>query len=120
MSESYERKTNKKGEGASYSKELTLNRTHWAILEVLQRRDGLTKSEITKILNETAQKEKLPFVAGCSISGRLSELCGAGLIRMQYKKVELRDFASKQFRFRKKPAWYLTDAAKEELARINA
>jgi hypothetical protein len=110
-----ERKTNPKGTGASYSKELTLNKTHLAILETLQKNDGLTKLEITRRLNESAQEQKAPFVAGCSVSGRLSELCGAQLVKMRYCKVEVRDYASRQYRFRKKPTWYLTDNAKELL-----
>jgi hypothetical protein len=116
--EDWERKTNPKGEGARYGEKMkTLSKTHLAILNVLAEHCSLTKSEITRHLNEGAQANNLHYIAGCSVSGRLSELCGNGLVQMQYAKVQLQDYGSMQFRFKKLPTWRLTPKALELLAK---
>ncbi|MCW4018074.1 MAG: replication-relaxation family protein [Candidatus Bathyarchaeota archaeon] len=116
--EDWERKTNPKGRGAHYGETMkALNPTHIAVLKMLSKHGGLTKAQVTQHLNDEADANNLRFVAGCTISGRLSELCGAGLVKMQYEKVEVTDYDSMQFRFKKRPVWRLTPKALEILAK---
>ncbi|MEM3208188.1 MAG: hypothetical protein QXQ87_09205, partial [Halobacteria archaeon] len=41
------------------------------------------------------------------IGGRLAELAGAGLVKMQYSRVNLMDERTREWRFRKKPVWWM-------------
>jgi hypothetical protein len=52
-------------------------------------------------------------VGGFTISGRLSELCGLGLVNMNYTKVQLVDERTMEYRFMKKPVWNLTEEGLE-------
>ena len=95
----------KKGRGAHYGREIEkLGFLHIKILEILEDNlQGLTKREISRILYEEGYK-----YSGNSISGRLSELLGAGLVEMRYGIIELFDKREKKWRPRKTPIWSIT------------
>jgi len=102
-------KIRQKGQGADYGKQIErLSVMHVRILKILLAEGGLTKAEITRFLNREQEADKEPFIGGFSVSGRLSELCGRGLVKMNYEEVQLLDSKTMQFRFKKKPVWRLT------------
>jgi len=54
-------------------------------------------------------------ISGNSLSGRLSELAGAGYVKCIYTDVTLWDEESKQFKFRRTPIWIITPAGEAAL-----
>jgi len=101
--------TRRKGQGASYGKQITqLSDLHQRILRILLAEGGLTKAQITRILNKEQKQDKLPFIGGFTVSGRLSELCGAGFVKMSYEGIKLYNKERMKFRFVKKPLWRLS------------
>ena len=106
----------KKGRGAWYSFKIKkLTPLHEEILLVLYerraiyggRRRGLTKRTIGAILADRGRR-----VSGNSLSGRLSELAGAGYVMCERGEVRIFDIKSRQYRYVKKPLWYLTERGK--------
>jgi hypothetical protein len=101
-----------KGEGARYAPEIKrLTPLHVAILSVLAERGPMTKKRLGAILAEEGRR-----VSGNSLSGRLSELLGLGLVECKYTEVKEVDPDSKQFRFVKKPVWSITESGRVTLA----
>jgi hypothetical protein len=101
-----------KGEGAHYAEKIRrLTPLHEEILEILALYGPLTKSRLGGILAERGRR-----VSGNSLSGRLSELAGLGLVECKYTKVKLYDAKTMKFRFVRKPVWYLTERGKRVLA----
>lgn len=100
-----------KGAGAHYAREISkLSRLHLAILEVLAKHGSSTKKRIGAILAERGIR-----VSGNSLSGRLSELRGMGLVNVQYTEVREVDPETKKFRFDKKPVWSISEQGRLEL-----
>jgi len=106
----------KKGMGAHYGQEIKkLTPLHEEILLVLYerraiyggRRRGLPKCTIGAILADRGRR-----VSGNSLSGRLSELAGAGYVMCERGEVRIFDIKSRQYRYVKKPLWYLTERGK--------
>ncbi|MGC9182233.1 hypothetical protein [Thermogladius sp.] len=96
---------NPKGSGAYYGKRIErLTPTHKAILEVLREHGPSTKKRIGAILAEKGIR-----LSGNSLSGRLSELLGAGYVSVEKTRVREVDPKSKQYRFVLKPVWDLTE-----------
>ena len=109
------RRANPKGTGAFYGPEITqLSPMHVRVLKILANGPG-TKQEVTKQLNEEAERSGTPLTGGFSISGRLSELLGAGCVEMQYSKVQVWNAKTMQFRFVKKPLWSITQKGRTVL-----
>jgi len=101
-----------KGEGAHYAEKIRkLTPLHEEILEILALYGPLTKSRLGGILAERGRR-----VSGNSLSGRLSELAGLGLVECKYAKVKLYDVKTMKFRFARKPVWHLTERGKRVLA----
>jgi len=95
---------NPKGRGAHYASQIeVLSPLHMEILKILAQVGPATKRRIGAILAERGHK-----VSGNSLSGRLSELRGLGLISMRYEEVKVYDRKTMQFRFKRTPVWYLT------------
>jgi len=94
----------KKGRGAWYSFKIKkLTPLHEHILMVLYKHGPLPKRRIGGILADEGRR-----VSGNSLSGRLSELAGLGLIECEWSEVKLFDANTMTFRFRKLPVWRLT------------
>lgn len=103
-----------KGSGAKYAYKIkTLGRLHKLILRLLFEKGDMTKREISRSLANLGV-----YVSGNSLSGRLSELNGMGLIAFKYTKVKLYDKKRMKFRFVKKPLWYLTEEGLEEARKL--
>jgi len=95
---------NPKGRGAHYASQIeVLSPLHMEILRILAETGPGTKRKIGAILAERGHS-----VSGNSLSGRLSELRGLGLISMRYQEVKMYDKRSMQFRFKRTPVWSLT------------
>ena len=77
---------------------------------VSQKGRGALKAEIEEWLRSRGRR-----VSGNSVSGRLSELLGAGYVEVEYVKVSVYDAASKKFRFKRTPRWYLSQRGVEYL-----
>jgi len=93
-----------KGAGAHYGKEIRrLTPLHLEILGILAESGECTKRRIGAILAERGRR-----VSGNSLSGRLSELLGMGLVTCRRTKVREVDPETKSFRFVKKPVWSIT------------
>lgn len=107
-----------KGKGAYYTRrDFRPTGLHKLILRavkeiVASKQGGATKQEIERWLGERGRK-----ISGNSLSGRLSELLGAGYLEVQYTEVRLYDEASKKYRFKKTPIWFLTDKGLQLLMR---
>lgn len=95
----------RKGRGAHYGEEIKrLGRIHVAVLQVLAERNSwMTKKAIGAALAERGLR-----VSGNSLSGRLSELLGAGYVEMIHGEVREFDPEEKRYRFVKKPLWRIT------------
>jgi len=94
-----------KGSGAHYAKEISkLSPLHLEILEILAENGPLTKRKLGALLAKRGRR-----VSGNSLSGRLSELLGMGLVRCYRTEVREIDPETKQFRFVKKPVWEITE-----------
>jgi len=105
-----EAKCQPKGQGAWYAAHITrLTTLHHEILVLLKLKGPQTKQAITKLLNEKRRASKQTLIGGFSVSGRLSELLGLGLLNMRYEKVRLYDRATQTYRHPKKPVWSLTE-----------
>ena len=101
-----------KGEGAHYAEKIKkLSPLHEEILQILALYGPLTKSRLGGILAERGRR-----VSGNSLSGRLSELAGLGLVECEYAEVKLYDAKTMKFRFARKPVWHLTERGKRVLA----
>jgi hypothetical protein len=101
-----------KGEGAHYAEKIKkLSPLHEEILQILALYGPLTKAKIGGILAERGRR-----VSGNSLSGRLSELAGLGLVECRYTKVKLYDAKTMRFRFVKRPVWFITERGKRVLA----
>ena len=106
-----------KGAGAHYGREIKkLTPLHEEILIVLYERGafyskggrGLPKRTIGAILAERGRR-----VSGNSLSGRLSELAGAGYVICERGEIRVFDHKARQYRYVKKPLWYLTEKGKK-------
>lgn len=94
-----------KGAGAWYGREITrLTELHEEILRVLYEEGPSTKRRLGGLLADRGRR-----VSGNSLSGRLSELAGAGYVRCEWTEVRVYDEEARQFRFVKKPVWFLTE-----------
>jgi hypothetical protein len=101
-----------KGEGAHYAEKIRkLTPLHEEILEILALHGPLTKAKIGGILADRGRR-----VSGNSLSGRLSELAGLGLVECKYTEVRLYDAKTMKFRFVERPVWHLTEKGKRVLA----
>jgi hypothetical protein len=106
----------KKGQGAYYTvAEFKPGELHELIMVAIrdivrERGRGAMKSEIERWLLARGRR-----VSGNSVSGRLSELLGAGYVTVEYTKVQVYDEKAKKFRFKRSPRWYLTQRAVEYL-----
>jgi len=101
-----------KGKGAHYAHEIKkLGKLHLEILEILAEEDRwLTKRAISYLLHKKGRK-----VSGNSISGRLSELLGMGLVESRRMRVKLYDEKTQEYRFVKKPVWRITEKGLQRL-----
>jgi len=105
-----------KGKGAHYtSRDFRPNKLHELVLTavwsiVKEKGRGATKREISYYLHMHGHD-----ISGNSLSGRLSELLGAGLVEVQYTDVKLYDEKSKKYRFKRTPVWYITQRGAEYL-----
>jgi DNA-binding transcriptional ArsR family regulator len=106
----------RKGKGAHYTRGgFTPTRLHEEIMRAIrtivsQKMEGATKKEIEAYL-----RSKGISISGNSLSGRLSELLGAGLVEVLYTQVRVYDEKTRQYRFRKTPVWYLSAKGVEYL-----
>jgi DNA-binding transcriptional ArsR family regulator len=106
----------RKGKGAYYTVgEFKPSKLHelimLAIRDIVREKGrGALKGEIERWLLAKGRR-----VSGNSVSGRLSELLGAGYVEVEYTKVQVYDEKSKKFRFKRSPRWYLTQRAVEYL-----
>jgi hypothetical protein len=106
----------KKGQGAYYTAaEFHPSELHelimLAIRDIVRERGrGALKTEIERWLLARGRR-----VSGNSVSGRLSELLGAGYVECEYVKVQVYDEKSKKFRFKRSPRWYLSQKGVEYL-----
>ena len=106
----------RKGQGAYYTvAEFHPTELHTLIMQAI--RDivsrtgrGALKTEIERWLLARGR-----HVSGNSVSGRLSELLGAGYVECEYTKVQVYDEKAKKFRFKRTPRWYLTQKGVEYL-----
>jgi len=102
-----------KGAGAHYGHKIRrLGPLHRTIIQVLKDHSreyvtqngsivkGLTKREISYWIHKRGLK-----VSGNSISGRLSELRGAGILSVRRVKVRLFDRETMRYRFISTPVW---------------
>jgi len=95
---------NPKGRGAHYASQIeVLSPLHMEILCILAETGPGIKKRIGAVLAERGHS-----VSGNSLSGRLSELRGLGLVAMRYEEVKVYDKRSMQFRFKRTPVWSLT------------
>lgn len=102
----------RKGEGAHYAYKIRrLSPLHIEILKILEEHGALPKRKIQGYLFEKGIR-----VSGNSLSGRLSELAGMGLIECEMEKVVLWDRDKMTYRFRKTPVWYITMRGRRRLA----
>jgi len=102
-----------KGSGAHYASEIKrLTPLHEEILQVLAECGPSTKRRIGAILAERGRR-----VSGNSLSGRLSELLGLGLVVCYRTKVREVDPETKTYRFVLKPVWALSEKGKEYITR---
>jgi len=98
-----------KGKGAYYTKkDFTPSHLHEEILKAIKiivshKLNGATKQEIENYL-----KNKGINISGNSLSGRLSELLGAGYVEVKYTQVQYLDEKTKKYRFKRTPIWYLS------------
>jgi arginine repressor len=98
-----------KGKGAYYTKkDFTPSHLHEEILKAIRiivshKLNGATKQEIENYL-----KNKGINISGNSLSGRLSELLGAGYVEVKYTRVQYIDAKTKKYRFKRTPIWYLS------------
>jgi arginine repressor len=98
-----------KGKGAYYTrKDFVPSNLHVEIMKTIRtivsrKMNGVTKQEIENYL-----KNKGINISGNSLSGRLSELLGAGYLEVKYTQVQYLDEKTKKYRFKKTPIWYLS------------
>ena len=105
-----------KGKGAHYAAEIQrLSELHMLILEILKTHGPCTKRRLGALLAEQGRR-----VSGNSLSGRLSELLGLGLVEVTRTQVKEYDPAEKRFRFVKKPVWSITPKGEQVLLRGGA
>jgi len=106
----------RKGQGAYYTAaEFHPSELHTLIMQAIrdivrEKGRGAMKTEIERWLLARGRR-----VSGNSVSGRLSELLGAGYVTVEYTKVQVYDEKSKKFRFKRSPRWYLTERGAEYL-----
>jgi len=101
-----------KGWGAHYAEKIRkLSPLHLEILRVLAERGPMPKSRLGGLLAERGRR-----VSGNSLSGRLSELAGLGLVDCDFTEVRLFDAKTMKFRFVKKPVWSITEKGRRVLA----
>jgi hypothetical protein len=107
-----------KGKGAYYTrKDFTPSNLHVEIMKAIrtivsQKMNGATRRDI-----ETYLRGKGLRISGNALSGRLSELLGAGYLDIEYTQVKVYDERTKQFRFKKTPVWYLSEKGAEYILR---
>ena len=100
-----------KGKGAHYAQEIRkLSPLHLDILEILDLHGPCTKKRLGAILAEKGRR-----VSGNSLSGRLSELLGMGLVEVERTAVREVDPETKAYRFVRKPVWRITRHGREAL-----
>ncbi len=100
---------NPKGAGAHYSRDLKkLSETHERILFVLYNNGPMPKRRISKILHDMGY-----VITGNELSGRLSELAGAGYAKFEKVSVRVLDEEAKQFRFERLPVWSITEKGRQ-------
>jgi DNA-binding HxlR family transcriptional regulator len=105
-----------KGKGAHYAAEIQrLSELHLLILEILKTHGPCTKKRLGALLAEQGRR-----VSGNSLSGRLSELLGLGLVEVTRTQVREYDPAEKRYRFVKKPVWSITKRGEQVLLRGGA
>lgn len=104
----------KKGEGAREGKKITkLSNNHILVLGWLLRlgavdvETGVTSRTLEHHINTSQKVREKNLFRSNGIGGRLAELAGAGLVKMQYSRVNLMDERTREWRFRKKPVWWM-------------
>ncbi len=103
----------RKGMGAHYAHKIRkLSPLHREILKILYEHGAMPKRKIQGYLFEKGIR-----VSGNSLSGRLSELAGMGLIECEMEEVALWDRDRMMYRFRKTPVWYITMKGRRVLKR---
>mgnify|MGYP000188543945 FL=1 len=103
---SFERR---KGTGAHYARQIKkLSPLHEEILQLLAEYGPCTKRRLGGLLAQRGRR-----ISGNSLSGRLSELLGMGLVKCYRTKVREVDPETKKYRFVKKPVWELTEKGTE-------
>jgi len=106
----------RKGQGAYYTAgEFHPTELHVLVMQAIrdivrEKGRGALKTEIERWLLARGRR-----VSGNSVSGRLSELLGAGYVTVEYVKVQVYDEKSKKFRFKRTPRWYLSQKGVEYL-----
>ncbi|RLE86802.1 MAG: hypothetical protein DRJ67_06355 [Thermoprotei archaeon] len=99
----------RKGAGAHYAKQIKkLSPLHEEILQLLAEYGPCTKRRLGGLLAQRGRR-----ISGNSLSGRLSELLGMGLVKCYRTEVREVDPETKKFRFVKKPVWELTEKGVE-------
>jgi len=94
----------RKGKGAHYAGEMRkLSPLHLDILEILDLHGPCTKKRLGALLALRGRR-----VSGNSLSGRLSELLGLGLVDVERTEVREYDPDTKTYRFVRKPVWRIT------------
>jgi hypothetical protein len=106
----------RKGQGAYYTvAEFHPTELHVLVMQAIrdivrEKGRGATKTEIERWLLARGRR-----VSGNSVSGRLSELLGAGYVEVEYTKVQVYDEKTRRFRFKRSPCWYLSQKGVEYL-----
>jgi hypothetical protein len=106
----------RKGQGAYYTAaEFHPSELHVLIMAAIrdivrEKGRGALKAEVERWLLARGRR-----VSGNSVSGRLSELLGAGYVECEYVRVQVYDEKSRKFRFKRTPRWYLTQKGVEYL-----
>ena len=106
----------KKGQGAYYTAaDFHPSELHDLIMVAIrdivrEKGRGALKTEIERWLLARGRR-----VSGNSVSGRLSELLGAGYVTVEYVKVQVYDEKTRSFRFKRTPRWYLSAKGVEYL-----
>jgi repressor of nif and glnA expression len=102
---------NPKGTGAHYGRVIKkLSPLHKEILLLLSLYGPMPKRRIASLLHERGIR-----LSGNSLSGRLSELLGAGYVKTTREAVKLYDEKSMQFRYVRLPVWSITEKGKNIL-----
>jgi len=93
-----------KGWGAHYADRIKkLSPLHIEILKILREHGPQPKRKVQGYLFDKGIR-----VSGNSLSGRLSELAGMGMVECEVDKVLLWDREKMEYRWRKLPVWRIT------------